>query len=259
MPIPSRISAAVTVMMSALLPACSGPSQSERSSTELTPLFSDPSSSGLTLEVFEADGNLAVFVGGPIGTEIDARQNLGSNSSLAQLYRNLHPTASEIPTELLELDEIVAPLLASRAEFAATEAPPAATLQDVAENTVEKSESAFRSTVCKTFTEGNFRYTPVECHWKANINLVSASTGLTVKAFDRAYGWNNTIHEAKIAFFPCLEGCNGAFVDLPASWWKAGWMLSGGPYVAAIHPKTFVLNPGGDRGGTHHRETIIIR
>lgn len=214
-------------------------------------LFRDPNTSGPRLDVFDADGNVAVFVSGPIGTENDVIPGLGPDSSLVELYQILHPTESEVPSELAVLDERVAPRLDAVAASAVNEAP--------AEARVDKSQSQFNSTVCKTFTEGGSRYTPIECRWVANANIVRVAQRLNVLAGDRVYGWNNASQAAGLYFYPCDTCTPTGVVDLPAFWWTWGSMNGGGPYAANLISKDASANPGGDRGATHHRLSFIIR
>lgn len=256
----SRI-AVVEVVLLGTLVACGGNGADEASSlqapAESPRLFTDPSTSGPRLDVFDVDGSIAISVGGPIGTEGEVLPRLSYDSSLVELYRSLHPEELEVPSDLEALDELVAPMLTALAESVRAEAPPAAS-GDVVR--VVKSQSTFNSTVCKTFTEGSSRYTPVKCNWAANVNFVTASGDQSVQAGDRVYGWNGVNSEAQIKFFPCLEGCNpSGTITLPPFWWTWASMSSGGPYAADLHPMTWVQNPGGERGATHHSLSFIIR
>ncbi|HEY0712014.1 MAG TPA: hypothetical protein VGF45_05035 [Polyangia bacterium] len=202
-------------------------------------LFKDPSTSGPRLDVYDFDGQAAISVGGPIGTEARLAGITGTDS-LEELYRAVHPDVAVVPHELVALGERLAPALA---ELRSRPRPVQAQTA-----TIEKSQSAFNTAVCRSFKDGSFKYTPVECQWSDGIDqLVSFHNPNNIYAGDRTYGWNNNNRTAKMNW--SKNAVTAYSITLPSYWWN--WMSvgGGGPYYAYIF-----LSGGytGELGLTHH-------
>ncbi len=244
-------------LMGVVAAGCSQGDTQEESSTpssEATLLFKDPSTSGPRLDVYEVEGQAAISVGGPIGTEATLARATGTES-IEELYRAIHPDAAEVPSELVALDARLAPALAQLRELASTRADAVA----FEPPQLDKNQAAFNSTVCKNFAEGSERYTPVECPFKASGNEVSIfQWPLSINAADRTYGWNPNPRSATIswwAFPPNAAAYVAWSITLPQYWWNWMSIYSGGPYSAVLRSAGGI---NGELGLTHHRFRRVL-
>jgi hypothetical protein len=231
-------------------------------------VFKDPNTSGPRLDVYDVDGNLAISLGGPIGTEVPESP---PSATLSDLYRGLHP-AADIPADLVPLDARLA--LLRRA--APTPEPVAA-----APAIVKKSWSAFNSAACQTFSDGQFaQWVPVECDWEPVSTCEQTYLGhdagwgfgkyFPVQNSERVYFWNNTPARGFAAWYVKYNGGPDtqavAQFALPAYWWT--WtsvtgptFYGNGPYGAYGGPNVdCVYSPvTGDVGITHHVYRQIVK
>jgi len=207
-------------------------------------LFKDPSESGPRLDVYDFNGHAAISVGGPIGTE-GILTAATATDSLTDLYRALHPEATEVPAELVALNERVAPALAELRALPHSNAPAVQ---------VDKTQAAFNSTVCKTFTEGAVKYVPIECTWNGSVTGRSIfHWPLNITAGDRTYGWNPNNLNATMRWW--AADAQGLFyvawsINLPPYWWNWMSLGSGGPYFADLTRPSGA--PAAELGLTHH-------
>lgn len=219
-------------------------SEAASAATEGLVLFKDPSQSGPRLDVYDFNGNAAISVGGPIGTEalITAAS---ANESLDSLYRALHPEAKQVPAELIALNQRLAPALANLRTLPRSDAPPAV---------VDKSLANFNALACKSFNEGAIRYVAVQCTWSGATSSRSIfNWPLNITAGDRTYGWNNNNTGATMRWW--AENAQGIFyvagsINLPVYWMNWMSFSSGGPYFADISLPS-AWGPG-ELGLTHH-------
>jgi hypothetical protein len=217
--------------------------EASSSEGEALVLFQDPSRSGPRLDVYEFNGHPAISVGGPIGTESLLAATVAPDS-IADLYRAVHPEAAEVPAELLALSERLAPALAELRSLPHSDAPPV---------TVDKTQSAFNSTVCKNFSDGGYTYVPLQCTWSGSTNQRSIfNWPLNITAGDRTYGWNPNNTSATMSWW--AADSQGLFyvawsITLPQYWWN--WMSigGGGPYFVGL---TLPSGWNGELGLTHH-------
>jgi hypothetical protein len=207
-------------------------------------LFKDPSPSGLRLDVYDFNGEAAIAVEGPIGTE-GRLADLPDTDSLEQLYRAIHPEASTVPAELSALSQRLAPKLAALRSMQRPERPAA---------TFDKSLASFNSTVCKSFKVGNSKYTPIECPWKASTKGITiAHAPATILPGDRTYGWNAVNSPGKMHWIS-LDPAIAATANMSPMTWK--WLsITGGnkAYWADIENTV-----AGELGLTHHSLSFIV-
>jgi hypothetical protein len=211
--------------------------------SEAIVLFKDPSESGPRLDVYDFDGHAAISVGGPIGTESVLSAAATATDSITDLYRAIHPGTAEIPAELVALSERLAPALAELRAQPHSDAPPVS---------VDKTQAAFNSTVCKTFREGAVKYTPLACPWSGSTTTRQIfQWPLSITAGDRTYAWNPNAANSTLTWWHA--NAQGLFVpaasiNLPAYWWNWMSMGSGGPYFAELK----IAYGTGELGLTHH-------
>jgi hypothetical protein len=247
------VSLSLILLLGAGAVGCSDNAAEELSTTEAPALFTDPHTSGPRLDVYEFDGRAAISVSGPIGSEANA---LNAGETLVEIYSALHPN-SAVPDALVELDARIAQDLA-----ALPSTPHAAPEASLPAPVIEKSESSFRSTVCKPFGDQSVRYDPQTCEYRFSHFIYSPDPGAAVPRIasgDRTYAWNESSSEARLSW----HHNNGmvpqvvASTTLPAYWWR--WMSftgAGAPFWAVLQS-----NPGADgaKGITWHKRTVIVR
>ena len=229
-------------------------------------LFKDSNTSGPRLDVYDVDGNLAISVGGPIGTQVPESP---PSATLADLYRGLHPAAA-IPAELVPLDARLA--LARRSAASPEPVPPVPAI-------VNKSWSSFNAAVCQTFgVSQTTQWVPVECDWTqvtaCNQTYLGHDAGwgygkyFPVQNGERVYFWNNTPAGGFVSWYVNTNtGLQGvASFLLPAYWWtwtsvtgptaygNGPYGAHGGPNVDCAYSPT-----NGDVGITHHVYSQIVK
>jgi hypothetical protein len=212
-------------------------------SSEAIVLFKDPSETGPRLDVYDFDGHAAISVGGPIGTESVLSAAAAATDSITDLYRALHPETTDVPAELVALSERLAPALAELRAQPHSDAPPVS---------VDKTQAAFNSTVCKNFSEGAVKYIPLACPWSGSTTSRQIfNWPLNITAGDRTYAWNPNQANATLNWW--AANAQGQFVivgsiNLPAYWWNWMSMGSGGPFFAQLN----LAYGTGELGLTHH-------
>jgi hypothetical protein len=217
-------------------------------------LFKDPSTSGPRLDVYDFDGHAAISVSGPIGSE-GLVSDFKGGETLTELYRALHPNAVTVPADLMALDARLAPDLealrsAARRSIEAEPAP------------IEKSESAFRSTLCKNFTEGSTTYTYIHSIWD-NTYAEGVSVGWPtydrILAGDRTYGWNANAYKGRLKWYKARSGTVAGEIILPPNWWNWMTLYSGGPYYATLWKFDHTVPDNTERGLTWHSMSHIVK
>lgn len=220
--------------------------------TESTVLFGDANTSGPRLEVLDFNGDVAVSVSGPIGTETATLAGLRPDATLVDIYRHLHPGAF-VPSELVALDQRIAPSLNGIVSSPSLAEPPP---QPVV---VDKTSLDFGRIVCQTFVvDRSISYVPVNCVWAINDTVLpdgaTSLRGYTIPANDRAYGWNNKSTPAQIRWYLNGGSTLAGVTNLPAFYWNWSSVLSGGPYQVKI-----VSDNAGEMGFTHHALSIVVK
>jgi hypothetical protein len=217
-------------------------------------LFKDPSTSGPRLDVYDFDGHAAISVSGPIGSE-GLVSDFKGGETLAELYRALHPNAVSVPADLIALDarlahDFEALQLAARPPIEAEPAP------------IEKSESAFRSTLCRNFTEGNQRYTYIHSLWD-NTYAEGVSVGWPtddrIRAGDRTYAWNANAYKGRLVWYKARSWTVAGESILPPYWWNWMSISSGGPYWAMLWKFDHTVPDYTERGLTWHSMSNVVR
>lgn len=213
-------------------------------------LFKDPSTSGLRLDVYDIGGHLGISVGGPIGTEVESK-SMQHAESLEELYLAIHPEAEVAPAELVTLSERLGP------ELAALPSTPELEVEPV---TIEKSQSAFNSTVCKTFNEPGVKYVAKSCGWATPVNALQSDfygAGGFLLAGDRTYAWNNNPYSATVYWADSSHGSTRWSFALPQYWWN--WFSV---YNESYSYVAYIVLPWpqfGELGLTQHRRVTIVR
>jgi hypothetical protein len=217
-------------------------------------LFKDPSTSGPRLDVYDFDGHAAISVSGPIGSE-EMVSGFKGGETLVEIYRALHPNSATVPADLMALDARLEPDLTAlrSAVRPPIEAEPAP---------IEKSESAFESTLCRDFREGNTRYTYIHSIWD-NTYAEGVSVGWPtydrIHAGDRTYAWNANAYEGRLKWYKARSGTVAGTIILPPYWWNWMSMASGGPYWASLLKIDSTVPDYTERGLTWHSMSNIVR
>jgi hypothetical protein len=211
-------------------------------------LFKDPVSTGPRLDVYDFDGHAAMAISGPIESLRDL-MNVGA--TLREAYLRVHPTTNEVPLELLRLEDQFA------ADIAALKSQPDRST-DLEIANIDKSESAFMAQACQHVFEGSIRYSPIECHYQANVSRLlfvgdrfDPGDGFRMRSGARTYGWNATSTAAEMGW----QGPDTrivAIITLPPFWFT---YLTVSGVTGGHRGFIFRNNPGvviGDQGLSWH-------
>jgi hypothetical protein len=191
-----------------------------------TLLYSDTFADGGMLQIVSGpDNEINYSVQTPIGSEAEKRMRLSSSrATLAEVYRALHPDASEVPAKV----QVISDDLASRRAFAPA-TPDLST--PMASAPLAKTAAAYddwKSAYCRTFIEGSIAYRFIKGAFKYGANVLTPDAGLNSNGvlMDRSYGWNMTSWTATMML--SRGGINDWKPTLSPN--SVGWVQWGGVY-----------------------------
>jgi hypothetical protein len=164
-------------------------------------VFANDFADGGTLRVFEdSQKKLGIAVAAPIGSEAEQllRESI-SAVTLEDIYLALHAKASNVPSDvrhwsgLIEAQKLEQTQRRDELSDARAAEPVPPVIMPI--DSIDKSESAFRSGYCRNFGDFGTVYVPIECNWYPNTwlrttpKILSSNGGSFI---DRSYGWNAT-------------------------------------------------------------------
>jgi hypothetical protein len=192
-----------------------------------------------------------------------------------EAYLSFRPDLAEAPSAVRRAsergDELKRQFIATSSDSASV-----ATGEPAPALGVDKSLSSFNSTVCKMFTEGYDRYTPITCYhssfasWSCSGNSMSVNTEYNGEDFDgidylhfydRSYHWNVSSQTGHIAWWnyyadpPGTPYAASVQYTIPANWWT--WMSVYGSTGASFTGETW-NGSATELGITYHRYSNLI-
>jgi hypothetical protein len=230
------------------------PVTTSKAANEGNVVFSDKNADGVELRVIDfGSGVLGANLSGPLSAKLPEP----SGATLEDLYHAIRPDVSQVPAALAALSQRV------EAMRPAALSTPIATTTPSGSAIIDKSNTAFQSTLCHTFTEGSpptIAYVARECVYQDSHRNGALINDTSIHFYDRTYGWNNSPSYTTLAW----SGTAGSYsYSVQPFWWT--WMSVYGTGVDVFWADIWVTNggevgtynPAYDFGITRHQYSAL--
>lgn len=238
-------------LLSPQLEIVGGPS----GSTNGKVLLRDQGPQGIELVVVDfGEDTLAMAVGGPITTS----PSFTDGGTIAEIHHALHPEEATLSESVVALSDRFAAL--QKATI------PASTVEQKDDSAITvKSLTTFKSTVCKSFTETDYRWDPNQCVFQSDSGGLFQTASAFAFSGERTYGWNNNAHTAVLEWYGRCSpnvGCVPSVyysTTLPNYWWTWLSVVRGAfPYSFGVDLDTRDYSSPKELGLTEHRAVALV-